>query len=74
MTVEFSQKQFALLKDILAEYRDTCYDSIFESRRSMEAADDKRIAAEYAAMAESEEARFNETKTLFEYLEWAEKS
>ena len=69
MTIDFSDKQLTLLKEVLQEYRDECYDGMFEFRDTAAATDDETIRSEYTKLALGEEVRFNETKELLEFVE-----
>lgn len=69
MKIEFSDEQLALLKEILAEYRDGCYQSIFDLQRAATEAEDQQISQEYTSLAVSEEGHFFKVKELLEYIE-----
>ncbi len=69
MQIDFTDKQLALLKDILKEYAEESYHSMFEFQHAAIDAADELIQKEYAAMAQAEEAHFNEVKDLQDYIE-----
>lgn len=69
MKLDLSETQFELLKDVLKEYAEECYQSMFEFQRTALDADDDMIKAEYNRLAQSEEARFNDVHQLAEYVE-----
>ena len=69
MKLDLTDKQFDLLKEVLGEYAEECYQSMFEFQRTSMEADDEAIRAEYARLAQSEEARFNEVHQLADYVE-----
>ncbi|HHU21940.1 MAG TPA: hypothetical protein GXZ52_00745 [Clostridiales bacterium] len=69
MTVDFSDRQFSLLKEIIAEYRDCCYQGIIDYQKAALAAEDAAVKREYKALAQGEEDRFVEVKELLEYIE-----
>lgn len=69
MKLDLSDKQFELLKDVLNEYAEECYQSMFELQRTAMDADDETIKAEYSRLAQSEEERFNEVHELADFIE-----
>lgn len=69
MKLDLSDKQFELLKDVLNEYAEECYQSMFELQRTAMEADDDAIKAEYNRLAQSEEERFNEVHELADFIE-----
>jgi len=69
MNLELTQEQFDSLKGIVAEYRDGCYQGIFEYQRYAMGVEDSTVKQQYTRMAEEEEARFTEAKVLSEYLD-----
>lgn len=69
MKLDLSDKQFELLKDVLSEYAEECYQSMFELQRTAMDADDEAIKAEYNKLAQSEEERFNEVHELADFIE-----
>jgi hypothetical protein len=68
MKIEFTDEQLTLLKEVLDEYAESCYSDMFEYKRIAVDGDDKLIRDEYNALADQEEARFNEVKKLSEYI------
>lgn len=69
MKIEFTQEQLALLRDVLTEYTESCYQEMFDYKRIALEAQEDVIRREYSAYAEEEEVRFNEVKALAEYIE-----
>ena len=68
MKIEFSEEQLALLKEILSEYAEMCYQEMFDCKHIALEAEEKFVRDEYNAMAEEEEARFGRVKSLSEYI------
>jgi hypothetical protein len=68
MKIEFNDEQLALLKEILEEYAEMCYQEMFEYKRIAVDAEEKFVMDEYNALADAEEERFNRTKSLSEYI------
>ena len=68
MKIEFSDQQLTLLKEVLAEYAEMCYQEMFDYKRIALEADEKFVKDEYNAMADEEEERFNRVKALSEYI------
>ena len=68
MKIEFSDGQLELLKEILGEYAEMCYQEMFEYKRIAVDAEEKFVRDEYNALADAEEERFNRTKALSEYI------
>ena len=69
MKIEFTDEQLNLVKEVLAEYAEMCYQEMFDYKRVAVDADDKFIADEYNALAETEEERFQKVKGLLSYIE-----
>ena len=69
MKIEFNDAQLALLKEIVAEYAEMCYQEMFEYMRIAVEAEEQFVKDEYNALAESEEERFGKVKALSEYIE-----
>jgi len=69
MKIEFSDEQLALLKEIVAEYAEMCYQEMFDYKHVAVEADEQFVRDEYNAMADSEEERFNAVKKLSDYIE-----
>lgn len=68
MKIDFSDEQLALLKEIVDEYAEICYQEMFEYKHIAVDAEEKIVADEYNALAEQEEERFRQTKKLSEYI------
>ncbi len=68
MKIDFNDEQLALLKEVVGEYAEQCYEEMLEFKRIAVEADDKFVMDEYNALAESEEARFRQVKSLGEYI------
>ena len=69
MKIEFNDAQLALVKEIVAEYAEMCYQEMFEYKRIAVEAEEQFVKDEYNALAESEEERFGKVKSLSEYIE-----
>ncbi len=69
MKIDFNDEQLALLKEIVAEYAEMCYQEMFDYKRVAVEADEPFVRDEYNALADSEEARFGQVKKLSEYIE-----
>ena len=69
MKLDLTDKQFDLLKEVLAEYAEECYQSMFELQRTAMELDDETIRNEYNKLAQAEEERFNEVHQLADYVE-----
>ncbi len=69
MKIEFTDEQLTLVKEVLAEYAEICYQEMFDYKRVAVDADDKIVADEYNALAEAEEAQFQKVKGLLSYVE-----
>ena len=69
MKIEFNDEQLALLKEIVAEYAEMCYQGMFDYKRIAVEADEAFVRDEYNALADSEEERFGKVKKLSEYIE-----
>ena len=68
MKIEFSDEQLALLKEIVDEYAEMCYQEMFDYKRIAVDAEEKFVMDEYNALADQEEERFNQVKKLSEYI------
>lgn len=68
MKIEFSDRQLELLKNVLEEYAEECYHSMFEYQRTAMAAEDETVKKEYALLAQSEEEYFASVKDLSDYI------
>ncbi len=68
MKIEFTDDQLALVKEVLDEYAEMCYQEMFDYKRIAVDADEPFVKDEYNAMAEAEEERFTKVKALGEYI------
>ena len=68
MKIEFSDGQLSLLKEIVSEYAEMCYQEMFDYKRIAVEAEEKFVKDEYNAMADEEEERFTKVKALGEYI------
>ena len=68
MKIDFNDEQLALVKEILAEYAEICYQEMFDYKHVAVEAEEPFIRDEYNALAESEEERFTKVKALSEYI------
>jgi len=68
MKIEFNDDQLALLKEIVSEYAEMCYQEMFDYKRIAVEADEQFVRDEYNALADSEEERFGKVKRLSEYI------
>ncbi len=68
MKIDFTDEQIALLKEIVDEYAEICYQEMFEYKHVAVDAEEKIVADEYNALAEQEEERFRQAKKLSEYI------
>ena len=69
MKIEFSDGQLTLLKEIVAEYAEMCYQEMFDYKHVAVEAEEQFVRDEYNALADSEEERFNAVKKLAAYIE-----
>lgn len=69
MKIDFNDEQLELLKEIISEYAEMCYQEMFDYKRIAVEADEQFVKDEYNAMADSEEEHFNKVKKLTEYIE-----
>ena len=69
MKIEFNDEQLNLVKEVLAEYAEICYQEMFDYKRVAVDADDKLVADEYNALADAEVERFQQVKNLLSYIE-----
>lgn len=69
MKIDFNDEQLSLLKEIVAEYAEICYQEMFDYKRIAVEADEQFVRDEYNALADSEEERFTQVKKLSEYIE-----
>lgn len=69
MKIDFTEKQLELLKDVLGEYAEECYQAMLEYQHVVVDAEEDFIRREYSSMAQYEENRFTDTKDLLEYIE-----
>lgn len=68
MKIDFNDQQLELLKDILSEYAEICYQDMFDYKRVAVEAPDRTIAAQYNDLADAEEEQFKKVKALSEYV------
>lgn len=68
MKIEFNDEQITLLKEIVDEYAEICYQEMFEYKHIAVDAEEKFVADEYNALADQEEERFKQVKKLSEYI------
>ena len=68
MKIEFTDEQLALLKEVLNEYAEMSYQEMFDYKRIAVDAEEKFVAEQYNALADAEEARFKQVKSLSEYV------
>ena len=68
MKIDFTDEQLALVKEILEEYAEMCYQEMFDYKRIAVDADDSFIREQYDQMANAEEDHFNRVKSLSEYI------
>lgn len=69
MKIEFSDEQLGLLKEIVSEYAEMCYQEMFDYKRIALEAEERFVRDEYNALADSEEDRFGRVKKLSDYIE-----
>ena len=68
MKIEFNDEQLTLLKEIVEEYAEMCYQEMFDYKHIAVEAEEKFVQDEYNALADQEEERFNQVKKLSEYI------
>lgn len=68
MKIDFNDEQLALLKEVVGEYAEQCYEEMLEFKRIAVEADDRFVMDEYNALADAEETRFKQVKSLGEYI------
>ena len=68
MKIDFTDEQLTLLKEIVDEYAEMCYQEMFDYKRVAVDAEEKFVMDEYNALADQEEERFNQVKKLSEYI------
>lgn len=68
MKIEFTDGQLALVKEVLEEYAEMCYQEMFDYKRVAVDAEEQFVRDEYNALADAEEDRFNQVKALGEYI------
>ena len=69
MKIEFTDAQLELLREVLAEYAEICYQEMFEYKHVALEAEEQFIRDQYNSMAAGEEERFGRVKALGEYIE-----
>ena len=68
MKIEFTDEQLTLLKEVLNEYAEMSYQEMFDYKRIAVDAEEKFVADQYNALADAEELRFKQVKSLSEYV------
>ena len=68
MKIEFTDEQLTLLKEVLNEYAEMSYQEMFDYKRIAVDAEEKFVAEQYNALADAEEERFKQVKSLSEYV------
>lgn len=68
MKIDFNDEQITLLKEIVDEYAEICYQEMFEYKHIAVDAEEKFVADEYNALANQEEERFKQARKLSEYI------
>ena len=68
MEIKFNDEQLTLLKEVLNEYAEMSYQEMFEYKRIAVDAEEKFVADQYNALADAEEERFKQVKSLSEYV------
>jgi len=68
MEIKFNDEQLTLLKEVLNEYAEMSYQEMFEYKRIAVDAEEKFVADQYNALADAEELRFKQVKSLSEYV------
>ena len=69
MKIEFTDEQLALLKEVLAEYGEICYQEMFDYKHIAVDAEEQFVRDQYNALADAEEDRFKKVKALASYIE-----
>lgn len=69
MKIDFNDEQLALLKEIVSEYAEMCYQEMFDYKRIAVEAEEAFVRDEYNALADGEEEHFNAVKKLSDYIE-----
>lgn len=68
MKIEFTEEQFEQLKEIVNDYREAAWHSIFDYQRYAMSVEDEIIKDRYLALAEEEEEHHKTAKALQDYL------
>ena len=68
MEIKFNDAQLTLLKEIVEEYAEMCYQEMFDYKRIAVDAEEQFVRDEYNALADQEEERFNQVKSLSQYI------
>ena len=68
MKIEFNEEQLTLLKQVVDEYAEICYQDMIEYKKVAVDAEDEFIVREYNALADGEEEHFNRVRKLSEYI------
>ncbi len=69
MTIEFTDGQFELLKEIVRDYTDYTYETILDYNRCAMEAEEDIIRDNYKNLAEGEEEKYNAARKLRAYLD-----
>ncbi len=68
MKIDFTDEQLALLKEVLEEYAEACYQDMLAYKRVAVDGEEEFLVREYNALADAEEEHFNRVKALGEYV------
>ena len=69
MKIEFTDEQLALVKEVLGEYAEICYQEMFDYKHIAVDAEEQFVRDQYNALADAEEERFKKVKALSSYIE-----
>ena len=69
MKIEFNDEQLALVKEVLAEYAEICYQEMFDYKHIAVDAEEQFVKDQYNALADGEEERFKKVKARASYIE-----
>ena len=68
MKIDFTDEQLTLLKEVLDEYAEMCYQEMFDYKHIAVDAEEKFVRDEYNSLADQEEERFNQVKKLSDFI------
>ncbi len=68
MKIDFTDEQLELLKDVLEEYAEACYQDMLAYKKVAVDGQEEFLVREYNALADAEEEHFNRVKGLHEYV------